>query len=183
MRKESANSLRIVICALILPLLLCAGSCGYRLVNPIGERISRDIQKVYVDVFANNTPEANIETEFRNAFVDQFIKGRRFKVVNNREIADAILKGEIGNLVTSPLAYRGTQNIAAEKKITVTMSLTLTTSNAATILWQDKSFTQWEDFDLGGGTFDTARGNQQNALSKLAKDAAERAYRMMTSDF
>lgn len=183
MKKETAaNSLiKTLFCALVLTLLAGAGGCGYRF-SPMGENISRDIQKIYVDVFVNNTPEANIETEFRNAFIDQIIKGRRFKAVNDAASADAVLKGEIKNLAASTLAYRGAQNLAAEKKITATLALTLTARISSTILWQEKNFQQWEDFDLGGN-FNTAQVNQQTALSKLARDAAERAYRMMTSDF
>ncbi len=81
---------RIASLALLL-LSLSLGGCGYRL-YPQGERIGGDTQKVYVAVFANNTPEANIESVFRNAFIDQFIKGRRFRLVDSEEAADALIE-------------------------------------------------------------------------------------------
>lgn len=184
MEKEAvAHSLRTGFYFLVLTLLLFFSGCGYRLNTQRGDNISPDIQKVYVDIFANHTPEANIESEFRNAFIAQFIKGLRFKVVNSAALADAVLKGEINHLTSSPLAYRGVQDVAAEKKISVTLALTFTAQSNAAILWTEKNFVQWEDFDLGGGSFNATKANQKNALSKLATDAAERAYRLMTSDF
>src|SRR3990172_3976464 len=92
--------------------------CGYRF-SPAGEGIGRDIKKVYVAAFANNTAEANIETAFRNAFIDQIIKGRRYKVVDSEEAADTLLKGDIKNLSISPLAYRGI-SLTVEQRINVT---------------------------------------------------------------
>jgi hypothetical protein len=176
-------------------LLLCLGGtgCGYRLytagVNAgntganMSANVSKDIQKVFVNVFTNNTPEANIETGFRNAFIDQFIKGRRFKIVNAEGLADAVLKGDIKNLVVSPLAYRGDSNLAVEKRITVTLSLALEAKGKTTALWREENFSQWGDFALDDKNLSAGQAGQKNALSKLANDVAERAYRMMTADF
>jgi hypothetical protein len=175
--------------AAILMLCLEITGCGYRL-YAVGDdagdksgRMDNNIRKVFVDVFTNNTPEANIETGLRNAFIDQFIKGRRFQIVNAEGLADAVLKGDIKNLVVSPLAYRGGSNLAVEKRITVTLSLTLTAKGSPTALWRVENFSQWGDYALDGTTLSAGQAGQKNALSKLANDIAERAYRLMTADF
>ena len=146
-------------------------------------KINKDIKKVFVAVFTNNTPEANIETGFRNAFIDQFIKGRRFQIVNAEGMADAVLKGSIKSLVVSPLAYRGASNLAVEKRITVTLALALETQGSSTALWREENFTQWGDYALDGTNFSAGQASQKNALFKLANDVAERAYRLITADF
>ena len=172
----------------LLALLLILGpggyGCGYHL-RPTGENIGKDIKKIFVASFANNTPEANIETSFRNAFIDQFIKGRRFQIVNAEGLADAVLKGEIRNLVVAPLAYRGDSNLAVEKRITVTLSLTLEAKGTPAALWHEESFAQWGDYALDSNNLSAAavQASQKNALSKLADDVAERAYRIMITDF
>lgn len=175
--------------AAILLMLWVVTGCGYHL-YPVGDEVvnksgkmSNDIRKVFVDVFTNNTPEANIETGLRNAFIDQFIKGRRFQIVNSEGLADAVLKGDIKNVVVSPLAYRGGSNLAVEKRITVTLSLTLTAKGSPTALWRMENFSQWGDYALDGTNLSAGQSRQKNALSKLANDIAERAYRLMTADF
>lgn len=157
--------------------------CGYRF-TPAGERIGRDIKKVYVGVFTNNTAEANIEMAFRNAFIDQFIKGRGFKTADSEETADAVLKGDIKNIVISHLAYRG-DNLAVEKRITVTLTVTFQERGTKKIIWRDENYSQWGDYVLGGADADIASSerNRKNALIKLANDVAERAYRLMVADF
>ncbi|PIP09019.1 MAG: hypothetical protein COX51_01055 [Syntrophobacteraceae bacterium CG23_combo_of_CG06-09_8_20_14_all_50_8] len=160
--------------------------CGYRL-TPTGEKIGQDIKKVYVGVFTNNTAEANIEMTFRNAFIDQFIKGRRFKVADSEETADAVLKCDIKNLATSHLAYRS-DNLAVEMRITVTMSVTFERCDTKRIIWREENFSQWEDYVADGMAISTvdiagSEKNRENALIKLANDAAERAYRLITADF
>lgn len=171
-------------------LLFClGGGCGYRL-YPGGDEVgkkrdnrSNDFRTVFVAVFMNNTPEANIETDLRNAFIDQFIQGRRFKIVDAEDSADVVLKCNIKNLVVSPLAYRGDSHLAVEKRITVTLSLTLAAKGSPTALWREDNFSQWGDYILDGPSLSTGQTSQKNALSKLANDAAERAYRLMTADF
>ena len=177
-------------------LLLCLGGtgCGYRLYpagdnvvgkqnGPLTANASNAGKKVFVAVFTNNTPEANIETGLRNAFIDQFIKGRRFRIVNAEGLADAVLKGSIKNLMVSPLAYRGDSNLAVEKRITLTLSLSLEAKGSSAALWREENFTQWGDYALDGTNFSAGQASQKNALSKLANDIAERAYRIMIADF
>jgi len=179
-----ARNRLISIGAAAISLMLCLGvtGCGYHL-YPAGDKIDKDVKKVFVTVFTNNTPEANIETGFRNAFIDQFIKGRRFKIVNTEESADAVLKGDIKSLVVTPLAYRGDSNIALEKRITVTLSLTLEAKGLPTALWHEANFSQDGDYTWDGKNLSAGQTSQKNALSKMANDVAERAYRMMIADF
>jgi len=176
----------------VATLLLCLGGvgCGYHLAptgNPVGASSAgrnNDGQKaIFVATFTNNTPEPNIEMRFRNAFIDQFIKGRRFKFVDAEGLAEVVLKGNIKNLVMSPLAYRSGSNLAIEKRITVTLSLSLEAKGTASTLWREENFSQWADYTLDDTSFSASQAGQKNALSKLANDAAERAYRMMTADF
>ncbi|MBM4272364.1 MAG: hypothetical protein FJ139_09470 [Deltaproteobacteria bacterium] len=166
---------------LILSLLVICllGGCGYRF-SPAGEHIDKNIRKVFVDIFANRTSEANVESTFRNAFIDQFITGRRFIIVDSREAADAILKGSIESLTTSPLSYKSS-NIAAEERITVTMELSFEEKVSSAVIWMNKSFTGTQDYpvaDMGA-----KEASRKNALTKLANDTAERAYNSMMSGF
>ncbi len=78
--------------------------CGYSFA-PRGENIDKRIQKVYVESFDNRTAQAGIENYVRTAFINQFIQNSRFKIVESAESADAIVKGKILNLHTSPLSH------------------------------------------------------------------------------
>jgi hypothetical protein len=155
-------------------------ACGYRLL-PDGGAIDQSIQRVFVDVFANKTSEANVENTFRTAFINQVIQGRRFKLAGSPEEADAILRGSIETLTAAALSLQAT-SLAAEDRISVVLSLTFEAQNPQKTLWTNSSFSGTQDY-LMGNNLSVAQANKRNALIKLANDTAERAYRLMMSDF
>ena len=93
------------------------------------------------------------------------------------------MRGDIRNLVLSPSPTVATTILTIEKRMTVTLSLTLKAKGTPTALWQEENFSQWGDFTADFRDLNAAQAGQKNAPSKLAKDAAERAYRVMISDF
>ncbi|MEQ8214389.1 MAG: LPS assembly lipoprotein LptE, partial [Smithellaceae bacterium] len=97
-------------------------ACGYAF-SPQGEYIDKKISKIYVAQFDNKTPYADVENYVRTAFIDQFIQTQRFKVVESAESADAIIRGSVLHLTTSPLSYRRS-TIVAEERARMTLELT-----------------------------------------------------------
>jgi outer membrane lipopolysaccharide assembly protein LptE/RlpB len=166
--------------AALLCCLWMIGACGYSFIQQ-GESIGKNVQKIFVDVFANKTSEANIENTFRTAFADQIIQGRRFKLASSPDEADAILKGSVESLSAAPMSYQAT-NLAAEDRMTIVLSLTLEARDPQKILWANSSFSGFQDYTMNNDIA-IARTNKNNALTKLAQDTAERAYRLMMSDF
>jgi hypothetical protein len=166
--------------AVLVCCLWMIGACGYSLI-PQGEAMDQNIRKLYVDVFANKTSEANIENIFRTAFADQIIKGRRFKLAGSAAEADAILIGSIQSLSAAALSYQAT-SLAAEDRMTAVLSLTLEARESKKVLWTNPGLSGFQDYPLNND-LNVARANKNNALIKLANDTAERAYRLMMSDF
>jgi hypothetical protein len=173
--KVSFSRLTLLFCV-----FLTVSACGYRFI-PEGESINKNIRKIYVDIFTNKTSEANIENTFRSAFIDQIIQGRRFKLAGSPDEADAILKGSIESLIAAPLSYQAT-NLAAEDRMSTVLSLTLVAQDPKKILWANSGFSGFQDYTMNND-LTIAQTNKKNALIKLANDTAERAYRLMMSDF
>jgi hypothetical protein len=155
-------------------------ACGYSL-KPGGEYIDKDIQTVFIDVFVNKTSEANIENTFRTAFIDQFIQGKRFRIVDSQDRADALFKGSIDNLSSAPLSYK-TTNLAAEERFTLTLSLTFEQRVNKKIIWSYPGISSIQAYLVSTDPAVT-QTNKQNAFVKLSNDTAERAYRLMMSGF
>jgi hypothetical protein len=159
-------------------ILLITG-CGYSF-TPTGEHIAARIQKVFVDNFSNRSSEAYVENYLRKAFIDEFIKGRRFKIVGKPEMADAVLKGSIKNLTTSHLSY-DINNIAVEERMTMTMDITFEEQSTYEIIWSGKNISGIEDYKVADQI--ATESSRKDALIKLANDTAEKVYRLMMSDF
>jgi hypothetical protein len=168
----------LLVTFLVIQMLFITG-CGYR-VTPGGEYIDNSVQTVFVDTFGNRTSEANIENSFRSAFIGQLSRGSRLKPVGSRETADAVFKGRIESILTTPLSYNR-NNLAAEERMTLTMELILEEKVTGKIIWEDKGFSATQDYPFND--IITRDRNRKAALIKLLSDSAEKAYRSMMSGF
>ena len=153
--------------------------CGYHF-SPGGEYIDKKIKTVFIDNFTNKTSEANVENTIRNSFIDQFIIGGRFTLSDRRETADAVFKGSVNSIVTSPISYQST-GLAAGERLTVAMELVFEEQDTHKLIWNDKNFTSTQDYTFTD--LNTRNTNRGNALTKLSNDSAEKAYRLMMSGF
>ena len=167
-------------CLVFLLFLICAG-CGYRF-SPGGENLPPEIRTVFVEIFANKTSEANFENQVRAAFVDQIIRGTRFKLADSKETADAVLRGSIEGLSSSPLSYRAT-NLAAEERLTALLNITLEDRNSGKAVWTGSGLAGTADYTVDPANPTVTQTNRRNNLNKLANDTAEKAYRLMMSGF
>ena len=154
--------------------------CGYSFA-PQGKYIDKSVQRVYVKAFDNKTAQAEIENYFRTAFINQFIQNSRFKIVNSEEGADAIVKGTILNLNTSPLSYMK-NDLAAEERATVILEVTFRENESGKIIWSSKNMTGTVDYALSDD-INMLSFNRKNAFIKLANDMAEKAFNLMMSGF
>ncbi len=170
------HGIRVV--AVFLSVFLIAG-CGYRFSSG-GEYIDKKIRTVFIDNFVNKTSEANIENTIRNSFIDQFITGGKFALVDGREKADAVFKGSVNSIATSPLSYQRT-GLASGERLTAAMELVFEEQDTHKLIWNNKNFTAIQDYTFTD--LNTRDTNRRNALIKLSNDSAEKAYRLMMSGF
>ena len=154
--------------------------CGYSFA-PRGESIDKRIQKVYVESFDNRTSEAGIENYVRTAFINQFIQNSRLRIVESAESADAILKGKILNLHTSPLSYRSNA-LVAEERATIILEVTFLDKESDKIIWSSKNVTDTFDYTLNDD-INLLPAIKKDAFIKLANDMAEKTFNLMMSGF
>lgn len=158
---------------------LLAGGCGYRFAGT-GESVAPELRTVFVDLFANKTSEAYADVIFRNAFISRFVQEGRFTIASSRGEADVICRGSVRSLHASPLSYKSS-NLSAEDRITVILEISFEERESGRTIWTDGAFTATGDYPVTtAGVTETSR---KKALSKLADDTAERAYRLMMSGF
>ncbi|MBN1548233.1 MAG: LptE family protein [Syntrophaceae bacterium] len=171
----------------VLCIGLFIGGCGYHF-SEVAESLS-GIRKIYVDNFPNRTEDAYLENYFRNALIDQFIRGNQFEVVGDVTEADAVVRGTILRVTSSHTAYDNA-DLAAEERATLLVHIVFEDRETGRTLWEDRNFSGSEDYlvdsamNSGEESSDIeALGTKKKALIKLSSDMAERAYRLMIADF
>jgi hypothetical protein len=173
--------------AILLLILLTAG-CGYHF-NEMADESLSGIQKVYVGNFPNRTDEAYLENIFRNALIDQFIRGNRFQVVGDEAEADAVVRGTVQRVTTTHTAYEES-DLAAEERVSLSVQIVFEDRATGRTLWEDRNFSGTEDYlvtDVAESHVDDNNiemlQSKKKALIKLSGDMAERAYRLMIAGF
>ncbi|MBI3543960.1 MAG: hypothetical protein HY075_11875 [Deltaproteobacteria bacterium] len=85
--------MRSVVLALILA--LSSSACGYGFRSKSNPWANRGVRKVYIPMLINNSLKAGIEVPFTSAFVKEFSRGNRLRVVTDESDADARVVGTI----------------------------------------------------------------------------------------
>ena len=89
---------------LLLPLcLVLLWGCGYQLAGK-ETHLPPGVGSVAIPTLVNQTLEPGIEIDFTQAFLNEFIKDRRVKVVDRKE-ADSIFEGVIKSLYLLSVSY------------------------------------------------------------------------------
>ena len=144
----------------ILVVMLC--SCGYKMVGK-ETHLPPGISSIAIPTFKSKTLEPGIEIPFTQAFLNEFIRDRRIKVVG-REEADAVLEGVIRSYDYYSIAYDKT-GLATEYRATVTVDLVLKRRNGE-IVWKENNLTETRSFRLSNVAIVT-ESNKNVALEQI----------------
>jgi len=165
--------------ALCLALLMFTG-CGYRF-QPSGQNIDAQIKTVFIENFANQTSEANIEDQFRASFGDLFTRSQRFRLAADKANAHAILTGSILSIATTHLTA-GKDSQALEERITMALDLAFIRQDGKQVLWSARNIAGTTEYLIDRNSEITSK-NRKDALLRLNRDLSERAYQLMMSGF
>jgi outer membrane lipopolysaccharide assembly protein LptE/RlpB len=150
-------------------LLILVSGCGYHLAGK-DTHLPPGVTSVAIPTLVNQTLEPGIEIVFTQAFLQEFIKDKRVKVVDRKE-ADSILEGVIKSFYVYSVSY-DKSGYALEYQTVVTMDITLKRKNGE-ILWQDKDVLEREWYQTNPSVIAT-EDNRVNAIQQTASSIAER---------
>ena len=137
------------------------------------------VRSVAIPTLVNQTLEPGIEIVFTQAFLKEFIKDRRVRVVDRRE-ADSIFEGVIKSLIILSVSY-DKSGYALEYQTIVMMDITLKRQNGE-VLWKEKDLIERAWYR----TNPTVIGNEDNrvnAIQKVAQSLAERVLNRFYYNF
>jgi len=143
--------------------------CGYQLVGK-ETHVPPGINSLSIPTFINKTFEPGIEIPFTQAFLKEFIRDRRVKVVD-RSQADSILEGVIKKFVTYSVSYNPS-NLALEYRVVIVIDLTLR-KRTGEVLWTEKDFTESRYYRASSNVL-ANEANKAVAVQEIGRFVAER---------
>lgn len=166
-----------ILSPIALLFLVALASCGYHFEG--GGYINRDVAKVAVTFFENNTSETGASMVFTNALIEEISSKTDTRVVDESE-ADAVLKSRINSIVFSVLT-RSTTDSVTERRVTATVNVTLVDKDGKKV-WSVQDFSSTEDYTVSSDTV-TDEGNKKEAIDKIAVRVAERLVSKLLTNF
>ena len=130
------------------PLLVAAllAGCGYGLVGRTSS-LPEDIEDVFVQPLTNRTTRSQVDQVLTRALSAEFVKRRRFSVVNDRSGADAVLAGTVTGFIERPVAFGG-EGRGTEYEIQITADMEFKRPGADEPIWVRRNYRFRETYEI-----------------------------------
>lgn len=181
----------------IASLLIFTCSCGYQFQGS-GSVLPEDIKTVYVERVQNETTYSGVDLQLREAIKDRFDRYGVVTVVDQKDLADAVVSARILSIGTLVKDVTGRSDIELEQDLVISIFAELVTTQGQT-LWRNPNLqvtqsiasvgdvvvTSSSDFAQGGisagtlgslGSREVARGQAQASFDDLTQEAARQLY-------
>jgi len=155
----------------ILSVLFCLllYGCGYSLAGKT-THVPPGVSSVAIPTLKNQTLEPGIEIYFTQAFLREFVKDRRVRVVDRAE-ADSVLEGIIKTFYIYSVSY-DKSGFALEYETVVTMDIALK-KKSGEVLWKEKDLLERQWYETNPSVI-TTEDNKVSAIRQIAQSLAER---------
>lgn len=160
-------------------MLLLQTGCGYRLAGR-GERLPDDVQRVYVQVFANRTLEPFLEADVTDAVSERFSRIRALTMVDREERAEASLGGEIAAYETTPVSYDENDAIS-EYRSTMVLSAVLRRVDNGKVIWKGRL--SWKEEYPAGSDLAQQEDNEAEAIRQICEKLADEMFIRIVEGF
>jgi outer membrane lipopolysaccharide assembly protein LptE/RlpB len=153
----------VIICMVLL------WGCGYKMVGK-ETHLPPGVSSIAIPTFTSKTLEPGVEVPFTQAFLKEFIRDRRVKVVDRAE-ADSILEGIIKSFSIYSVSY-DRSGYALEYRVNIVIDLTLKKRNGD-IIWREKDFLETLTYHASSDVL-ISEANKADAIQRIGRGMAER---------
>jgi hypothetical protein len=158
--------------AIALCLALCAllASCGYH-VGGQADLIPKSVKSICIPPFKNRTKHYRLIDTLPNAIGREFKARTKFVIVNDPQDADAILAGEVTNVLVVPSIYDPTTGTASAAFVIAYMNVTLSERVSKKVLYSKVGLECRDNYEIAA-TASKYFDESDFAVDRLSKKIA-----------
>jgi hypothetical protein len=156
---------------LLVALAVALAGCGYHLVGT-SSYLPPEIEALYVRPFENKSGWADLDQRLGESLAREWVRRRRFRLVETEEEAQIVLDGVISSIRSLPVSV-DSEGRATEYQLSLTVSARLVdvTGDDPATLWEDKAFSRRTSYQVDESAVDYF-DRQVEAMDELARDLA-----------
>ena len=160
---------------------LLAFGCGYRVAGR-GDLIPKTVRTVCIPEFSNATVKYKLTDHIPEAIAREFIARTKYRIVNDPNQADAVLRGSVITYVSYPTVFDPATGRASTVQFQVTMQITFTERATGKVLYSAPNFTMKNQFEIST----TPRAyfeESDTALDRLSREVARTLVSSILENF
>lgn len=171
---------RFFAAALVLAALGASG-CGYHVAGK-ADLLPDDLHTIAIPAFFNNTTRLKLTQSLPRAIAREFISRTRYRIVADRDEADAYLHGGVVNYLSYPTIFDAATGRAAAIQMIVVLDIKLYERKTGNLLYQNPSFSIQNRYEIS--TDQVAYFEESNtALERLSGDVARTVVSAVLENF
>ncbi|HWG59597.1 MAG TPA: LptE family protein [Candidatus Acidoferrales bacterium] len=163
-----ARSIAFVLAALIAG-SACAG-CGYRVVGA-SVRAPSNWKTIAIPAFKNDTTRYRIEQRFTQSVTREFLRRTKYRVVQDPQAADAVLRGEVLSIEATPVLFNGTTGEVTAMLLTVRTKVQLTDTKSGKMVYSNADMVFRQEYQISSDVRSFFEESDP-ALGRMSRDLA-----------
>lgn len=132
--------IRLAALAAVLAVLT---GCGYHVTGQ-ADMMPKSIKTIAVPPFANVTPRQQLARLLTSDVTREFISRTRYTVVNDPDVADAVLRGTLTNFDVNPIIFDPASGRATTVHVRATLRIALTERATGKVIFEQPRM-QWDE--------------------------------------
>ena len=151
--------------------LLLAAACGYRVAVSGTPGLPPSIQTIAIPPFQNETFRFKIEQTLTQAVFQEFLTRASYRIQSQEAGSDAILKGTITAIYSSPIVFDPSSGRTTEVLLTVSLRVVLLDTRTQETIYEASDFVYREPYEVSTDAASYIEESQP-ALERLSRQVA-----------
>lgn len=169
-RTRHSGALRYAAAVPLAVIIIIAAGCGYHTVGHTAA-LPPNIRTIAIPSFVSHSQTFRIEQLLTEAVICEFNTRTKFRVVHDdKQDADAVLKGTVLSASATPLAYDSQTGRAASALVTVSVQVTLT-DREGKVVFQNPSYLFHDQYEISRD-LSSFFEEDSPAIDRLSRDFA-----------
>jgi outer membrane lipopolysaccharide assembly protein LptE/RlpB len=166
-RSAQVSSIFLALAFLISPLV---AGCGYHVAGH-DSNLPESWHEIAIPAFRNDTSQYRIEQIFTESVIREFLERSKYRITQDSASGDAVLRGEVVSIDTTPLLFDATTGEVRTMLVTVHAKVDLIDNKSEKTVYSNKDIVFRQEYQLS--TDVQAFFNEQSpALRRMARDFA-----------
>jgi outer membrane lipopolysaccharide assembly protein LptE/RlpB len=171
-------------CALWLTLLaapLVVAGCGYHVAGHTST-LPSEWTDIAIPAFKNDTTTYRIEQRMTEAVIREFITRTKYRVVQDPNNADAVLKGEVISIETDPVLFQATTGEVTTMLVTVHTKVELTDTKTEKVIYKNDDMVFRDQYQISTDVKSFFQ-EEDPALDRMSRDLASHLVSNVMENF